>query len=297
MRKSSIPGDQPLSQPPRLRLATQDIERLSTVPPNRYQEANLDLPAPPFSSLKPRMILFREVMRDEAGYSAFISATCAISAVLGFVAIKRQILWAPTGWLGMNWALMSALAIHSFGRVVHRHEEEAMFRNPAYWDPMLNTDLETSRTFQLIDPRRPPSFIGGPHRRPVRHVDSFDSGTYTFPDSYKFGEGSYQSYRVDHSIPPKANDRQSWEESSSSEPREKERNRTSSYASPYPSPLGTVVHEDASHGWSRDVPIGLVAMETRTDESNALDTSTSSGHADSIPDYCIPSPQRNLPDR
>jgi len=52
------------------------------------------------------------------------------------------------GWLTLNWTVISVLAVHSFGRVIHRHEIEAMMQHPWSWDHSFQTDrraLEPSR--------------------------------------------------------------------------------------------------------------------------------------------------------
>lgn len=37
--------------------------------------------------------------------------------------------------------------MHSFSRVVRRHEHEAILQNPAAWDPIYRAELEASRAF------------------------------------------------------------------------------------------------------------------------------------------------------
>jgi len=83
-----------------------------------------------FSRLVPRMELFQEVMRDELLYTTFITSTCVVVAVLAMIGVNFQNGLSVTGWIVLNWGIISLLAIHSFGRVVHRHERDALLQHP-----------------------------------------------------------------------------------------------------------------------------------------------------------------------
>ncbi|KAI0274625.1 hypothetical protein BC834DRAFT_848964 [Gloeopeniophorella convolvens] len=91
-----------------------------------------------------RVQLFREVMRDELCYTTFIVAVTVVSAVVAIVGASHHIFWMGTGWTIFNLAISSVLTVHSFGRVVRRHEQEAIVRDPWSWDTKLYVDASAS---------------------------------------------------------------------------------------------------------------------------------------------------------
>ena len=65
-------------------------------------------------------------------------------------------------------AVVSLLAVHSFGRVVYRHEIEAMMQYPWSWDYSLQTDrraTEAPRRARPSNPWSPPLSIASRHAR------------------------------------------------------------------------------------------------------------------------------------
>ncbi|KAF9475613.1 hypothetical protein BDN70DRAFT_883492 [Pholiota conissans] len=82
------------------------------------------------SRLVPRMELFQQVMKDELLYTTFITFNCVIVAVLVMVGVNVKNGLSVTGWIALNWCIISLLAIHSFGRVVRRHERDALLHHP-----------------------------------------------------------------------------------------------------------------------------------------------------------------------
>ncbi|KAF8898592.1 hypothetical protein BD779DRAFT_1666412 [Infundibulicybe gibba] len=103
-------------------------------------------PAPSVLSLGrlfTRMELFREVMRDELFYMTFITASCVVVAVLAAIGVNLQNDLTVTGWIASNWAIISLLAIHSFGRVVRRHERDALLQHPSTWDALVRAGHAT----------------------------------------------------------------------------------------------------------------------------------------------------------
>ncbi|KAF9569708.1 hypothetical protein CPC08DRAFT_6328 [Agrocybe pediades] len=82
------------------------------------------------SRLFPRMELFQEVVKDELLYTTFITSTCVVIAVLAIIGVNFKNGLSVTGWIALNWGLISLVTIHSFGRVVHRHEREAFLQDP-----------------------------------------------------------------------------------------------------------------------------------------------------------------------
>ncbi|KAK7064394.1 hypothetical protein R3P38DRAFT_2824256 [Favolaschia claudopus] len=87
----------------------------------------------PLSRLIPRMELFHRVMKDELCYTTTITVTTFILAVLLVLGVNFQNNLDMTGWVSANWAIISVLVIHSFGRVIRRHEQEALFQHPSAW--------------------------------------------------------------------------------------------------------------------------------------------------------------------
>ncbi|THH20841.1 hypothetical protein EW146_g609 [Bondarzewia mesenterica] len=146
-RKPSIHSAQPISQPPNLRLITQNVNPSNS----RTGRGHKQVTTSPIShtrltGIKPRVLLFREVMRDELCYTAFVTATSVVSAVLGVIGVSHQMFWSANGWLGVHWAVISLLAVHSFGRVVKRHEQEALYQDPNFWDPRLRAEQNVANT-------------------------------------------------------------------------------------------------------------------------------------------------------
>lgn len=73
---------------------------------------------------------------------------------------------------------MSLLVIHNFGRVVARHEREAILQHPSAWDPMRKADRAINTTSRLGGPPRawsPVSIPTRPHTRHSRPTESRDA--------------------------------------------------------------------------------------------------------------------------
>ncbi|TFK57312.1 hypothetical protein OE88DRAFT_1730691 [Heliocybe sulcata] len=168
-RKPSLPGPYPLRHPG-IPLGHRPGREEARAQPHLVGP----VPSPFLSSRRlgkfiPRMELFKEVMRDELCYTAFIAVTCVVAAVLSSVGVNLGLLLSPGGWIGLNWLAMSLLVVHSFSRVVRRHEREALLQQPASWDPMYRAEeaLISSRQ-QHPESWRYWSDDHGPHRRPSR---------------------------------------------------------------------------------------------------------------------------------
>ncbi|KDQ63763.1 hypothetical protein JAAARDRAFT_65765 [Jaapia argillacea MUCL 33604] len=175
-RKSSIPGPYPIPQPPRT-----PIPRQGLTPPNAIHPEQPSSNPHRFAKLIPRMRLFQAVMRDELCYTAFITLSCATSVILDVIGTRFGNVWGPNGWIVLNWALMSLLVVHSFGRVVRRHEREAILMHPASWDRVLRNERSVQQILcedRQDRWRRADSVQCG--RRPARQTAlRFDS----YPDS------------------------------------------------------------------------------------------------------------------
>ncbi|KAF7339645.1 DNA-directed RNA polymerase III subunit rpc5 [Mycena sanguinolenta] len=79
------------------------------------------------------MELFHKVMKDELCYTTAITVTTVILALLLVFGVNFENGLDIIGWVSTNWAIISVLVIHSFGRVIHRHEKDALFQNPSAW--------------------------------------------------------------------------------------------------------------------------------------------------------------------
>ncbi|KAJ7107633.1 hypothetical protein C8R43DRAFT_1044731 [Mycena crocata] len=88
-----------------------------------------------FSRLIPRMELFHQVMKDELCYTTTITVTTVILALTLVFGVNFENGLDMTGWVAANWAIISILVIHSFGRVIRRHEKDALFQHPSAWWP------------------------------------------------------------------------------------------------------------------------------------------------------------------
>ncbi|KAJ7169679.1 hypothetical protein C8R46DRAFT_994049 [Mycena filopes] len=87
--------------------------------------------------LKPGALtsLFHKVMKDELCYTTTITVTTVILALLLVCGVNFENSLDMTGWVAANWAIISVLVIHSFGRVIRRHEKDALFQHPSSWWP------------------------------------------------------------------------------------------------------------------------------------------------------------------
>lgn len=72
--------------------------------------------------------LFQEVMQDEVCYTATITASYLVFAIVPIAGINSDNRVPVIGWIGITWTVMSILAIHSFGRVIERQEREEILR-------------------------------------------------------------------------------------------------------------------------------------------------------------------------
>ncbi|KAG6836808.1 hypothetical protein H0H93_002830 [Arthromyces matolae] len=81
-----------------------------------------------FGKFVPSIHLFQRVVKDELLYTTSITATCVVVAVLAAIGLNSKNGLTVTGWIDLNWAVISLLTIHSFSRVVGRHERDALLR-------------------------------------------------------------------------------------------------------------------------------------------------------------------------
>ncbi|KAK0465429.1 uncharacterized protein EV420DRAFT_1514318 [Desarmillaria tabescens] len=182
-QKTPIPSDSPIPQPPRPSVAAISEalpERPSDEPSERFSRRSSDRLSPVPSSYSrlsrymPRMELFREVMKDELCYTTVITAVCVVAAVLAV--ISTNVVNDPTMivCIPISWAVISLLTIHSFGRVVRRHEKDALIQNPRTW-PWKNPG-DGNRP-GAVRRQSSPQMSYTSHRRTRRFADSDDQGS------------------------------------------------------------------------------------------------------------------------
>jgi len=154
-RKLSLHTDFPLSQP------------------NRTSRTRSMLPGSVYvSRIIPRLRVYAEVLRNELVFTAFITAVQVVVAVPSAIGMYRQnTLLCTYTWISVNWVLLSMLTLHSFRRVVRRHDREEYQQQRAAWDP-LNT-----RERQLFEDHR----SGYTRRSRRRHSLSSNINTTTAP--------------------------------------------------------------------------------------------------------------------
>ncbi|KAF7339823.1 hypothetical protein MVEN_01898900 [Mycena venus] len=133
------PSDRPHSQSSPLRRSASRhtvpdpiLEPLNPVQEDKEPGAPYHTPTS-LSRLIPRMELFHKVMKDELCYTTTITVTTVILALLLVFGVNFENGLDMIGWVATNWAIISILVIHSFGRVIHRHEKEALVQHPSAW--------------------------------------------------------------------------------------------------------------------------------------------------------------------
>jgi hypothetical protein len=136
-----------------------------------------------FSRLVPRMELFQQVMKDELLYTTFITSTCVVVAVLAMIGVNFKNGLSVTGWIVLNWGIISLLAIHSFGRVVHRHERDAILQHPATCTAVIRAANNIARKDQQNRRRRGFPSSGPPPRARIASTSDETSLNDPFDDS------------------------------------------------------------------------------------------------------------------
>ncbi|KAF8078473.1 hypothetical protein FPV67DRAFT_1648275 [Lyophyllum atratum] len=141
----SVNKHPPPSQFPRAKTATVSQTLHSGSP---ELAARATSPAPSSSSrlgkFVPNIHLFQKVIKDELLYTTSITATCVVVAVLAVIGVNFKNGLTVTGWIALNWSIISLLAIHSFGRVVRRHERDALLQHPLTCDVLVRAEAAAS---------------------------------------------------------------------------------------------------------------------------------------------------------
>ncbi|KAG6381319.1 hypothetical protein JVT61DRAFT_5727 [Boletus reticuloceps] len=155
-----------------------------------------------FTRYVPRMSLFREVMRDELCYSAITSAFTIVSATMTLVGVKSAGGIDATAWVALDWALISLLVTHSFGRAIRRHENESLLLHPSARYHDLHTDRTTAELLgDVPQPVRTPGMLSRARgRRSVAHHD-VDSGAAPLSCPYVVCSPDRPTLRMEIYIP------------------------------------------------------------------------------------------------
>ncbi|KAG9314490.1 Sin-like protein conserved region-domain-containing protein [Chiua virens] len=154
-----------------------------------------------FTRYVPRISLFQKVVRDELCYTAVITVFTVVSVAMTLVGVKSAGGINTTIWVALDWALISLLVMHSFGRVIRRHEDETLLLQPSVWYQDLHTDRTTAEL--LRDAPQPARTLGmfssARRRRSAAHYDINISPSD--PSTRRLFSGSASSSRGDlHSL-------------------------------------------------------------------------------------------------
>lgn len=98
-----------------------------------------------------RMQSFRKMLTDELYYTAFITVTFLAMAIVALVGSRQRWFMTSLGWVCLDWIFISAFTMHSFSRVVRRHEREAILQSAAVWNPVYRAE---SRSRRVVPPRK-----------------------------------------------------------------------------------------------------------------------------------------------
>ncbi|KAF8844054.1 hypothetical protein BDN67DRAFT_963546 [Paxillus ammoniavirescens] len=147
----------------------------------------------------PMMTIFREVMRDELCYTATITAFNVVSAAMTLVGVNSVGGINSAVWIAFDWALISLVVLHSFGRMIRRHENESLIHQLSAWYHNVYTDRSTTELLRDGGPRRshtPGISPEAPTRRSVTnsHCDTdVDESLSDMSARYQFTGSAYSS--------------------------------------------------------------------------------------------------------
>ncbi|KAH8120095.1 hypothetical protein DFH11DRAFT_1500099, partial [Phellopilus nigrolimitatus] len=97
-------------------------------------------------SLMTGMKSFREVMRNELAHTALITLFNVIATIISLIGAFGHMRASESSlyFFSSYWAILSLLVLHSSGRVVERHEREALLQHPSAWDPLYHVEKATN---------------------------------------------------------------------------------------------------------------------------------------------------------
>lgn len=192
-RKPSLPGELPIPQPPRPHVQMVNGRYPSQPSRTNSQKHPGACRCRPMSrslgSLRSWIMHFsrlelRKMLRNELLYTTLLAVLFLTVALLMLIGAHKQILLGVEGWIILDWIFVTLFTMHSFERVVHRHELEAVLQHPAAWDRILHSETDHAKVFFEKRSRRSksPKIRTGSALRP-RHreepSDDFDASMHT----------------------------------------------------------------------------------------------------------------------
>ncbi|KLO20574.1 hypothetical protein SCHPADRAFT_12521 [Schizopora paradoxa] len=135
------------------------------------QEGNIRATSPAPSAVKSlrhlmlRMKTFRKALRNELASTAITALSNVIATTLSLVGAFTCLPTSPSFLIGAHWAILSLLVIYSFGRVIERHEREALMQNPSSWDPLYKVEQATGESGDIPRALSTASVASNPGRR------------------------------------------------------------------------------------------------------------------------------------
>ncbi|KAL6302229.1 hypothetical protein BKA93DRAFT_411100 [Sparassis latifolia] len=192
-RKSSLPGEYPIPQPRRCQNAGPNA--MSAQPRRddlRRPEQSHPAQARPtlaaidrFLKNLPRGELLLQMLRNELLYTTLLAAAFLGIAIMLTVGVTADAVAGVDVWITVDWVLISALTMHSFSRVIRRHEYDAAIQHPSAWTSPYLEASSASRRNHARSPVGVTQFR--PRRRDVLSVStpasirtSFDRSSETF---------------------------------------------------------------------------------------------------------------------
>lgn len=144
-----LPIESPLARTSTIRVFTTIPNSRNNAPVPRRTSSPAISSISRISRYMPRVALFTEVMRDELFYTTFITASTVASVTMTIVGVHIAGPADHIAWMAFDWALISCLVMHSFGRVIRRHENEALLQQPSAWHRDSRTTEERVRAPQF----------------------------------------------------------------------------------------------------------------------------------------------------
>ncbi|TBU49637.1 hypothetical protein BD309DRAFT_851085 [Dichomitus squalens] len=205
-RKPSIPGEIPLSQPPRISSVSSVGPRVSISREAVERQPRASSPPPPSVMERiiryvPRAELLRNMLKNELLYTTFITTVLFVISIVMLVGVTQQLLLGANSWSMLDWLIISMCTMHSFSRVARRHEREAWLQDPANWRSMHHAQVEDDTALRPKHPHRtwsPVSVRSSWRHRYRERGESDDRSTV----------GRYRS--TEFSEPPLSPSRPSW---------------------------------------------------------------------------------------